>query len=148
MNILELMKSVLMGFSKIGSVCNDVHVDFTDSEPTNYGLSSVGDAKLSEDILGGQTRRHNFILYAVFQSQSDYERMANSGVLLDLAYWLEKQAKRQTVAVSVGEDKLTGRLTGIICDNGMLYEIPDENMNSGVLYQLQIAAIYEVESGV
>lgn len=148
MNIIELLKSILMTFPRIEEVCNDIHVDFTDPTPTNYGLSSTGDALLSEDILGGQTRRHNFILYAVFQSQSDYDRMANSGVLLELAYWLEKQADNQRISVPVGGTELNGRLTQIACENGMLYEIPDENMNAGVLYQLQIAAFYDVESEV
>lgn len=148
MNIIELVKSILMDFPKIGEVCNDIHVDFTDPEPTNYGISSTGDALISEDILGGQKRRHNFILYAVFQSQSDYDRMANSGVLLEMAYWLEQQAKCQSIHITVGDKKMNGRLMNIVCDNGMLYELPNENMNSGVIYQLQIAAFYDVESGV
>lgn len=148
MNIIELIKSILTKFPKIAEVCNDIHVDFTDPEPTNYGISSAGDALVSEDILGNQTRRHNFILYAVFQSQSDYDRMANSGILLELSYWLEKQANQQQFIIPLGNVEYVGRLTDITCDNGMLYEIPDGNMNAGVLYQLQIAAYYDVESGV
>lgn len=146
MNIIELLKGILLEFPKIETVCNDIHVDFTDAEPTSYGLSSTGDVLYSEDILGGQTRRHNFVLYAVFQSQSDYDRMVNSGTLLELAYWLEKQAKCQQIVVPLGEDERAGRLTRLTCENGMLYEIPNESMNGGVLYQLQIAAFYNVES--
>lgn len=142
MNIIELVKSVLMKFPKINEVCNDIHVDFTEDSPTNYGLSSTGDALLSEDILGNQKRQHTFALYAVYQSQSDYDRMANSGTLLELQYWLEKSVSGQTIGV--GAD--VGRLTKLTCSNGMLYQIPNENLNDGVLYQLQITAEYKIES--
>ncbi|MDY4812884.1 MAG: hypothetical protein SO152_03430, partial [Ruminococcus sp.] len=79
MNIIEVVKETLQQFPKISQVCNDIHIDFTDDIPTNYGLSPTGDTLIKEDILGNQTRQHTFILYAVFQSQSDYDRMANSG---------------------------------------------------------------------
>lgn len=144
MNIIELVKSVLESFPKISDVCNDIHIDFTDETPTNYGLSSIGDSKLKEDVLGNQTRQHNFTLYAVYQSMNDYDRMANSGVLLELAYWLEKQ-KGQEVTVEINSEELTGTLSKLTCANGMLYKIPNE-INDGWMYQLQISAEYEIKS--
>lgn len=140
MNILELVKELLIKFPKTGEICNDVHVDFTDEIPTNYGISSTGDLLVSEDILGNQKRQHNFILYAVYQSQSDYDRMCNTGVLLDLQYYLEKCAENQ--AIDAGMCK--GTLTKLTCSNGMLYEIPD-SINDGVVYQMQITAEYEIK---
>ena len=115
MNIIEIVKSILQEFPKISEVCNDIHIDFTESEPTNYGLSSVGDTLVKEDVLGNQLRQHNFVLYAVWQSINDYDRMANSGVLLELQMWLENQS---TDALKIA------------CENGMIYDIPDENMNN------------------
>lgn len=143
MNIIEVVKETLQQFPKISQVCNDIHIDFTDDIPTNYGLSPTGDTLIKEDILGNQTRQHTFILYAVFQSQSDYDRMANSGTLLELQHWLENKADNQKITVTVGDKELTGELKKITCANGMLYAIPDDNLNSGVLYQLQITAQYK-----
>ena len=143
MNIIEVVKGTLQQFPKISQVCNDIHIDFTDDIPTNYGLSPTGDTLIKEDILGNQTRQHTFILYAVFQSQSDYDRMANSGTLLELQHWLENKAHNQEITVTVGDKELTGELKKITCANGMLYAIPDDNLNSGVMYQLQITAQYK-----
>lgn len=143
MNIIELVKETLQQFPKISEVCNDIHIDFTDDIPTNYGLSPTGDTLIKEDILGNQTRQHTFILSAMYQSQSDYDRMANSGTLLELQHWLEHKADSQPIIVTVGEKEFTGELLKITCANGMLYSIPDGNLNSGVLYQLQITAEYK-----
>lgn len=146
MNIIELVQSALMTFPKISDVCNEIHIDFTDNSPTNYGLSPTGDTLLSEDILGNQTRQHSFILYAVYQSQSDYDRMANSGTLLELQMWLEKYAHEQAISITVGGTALTGTLSKLTCANGMIYAIPDGNLNGPVQYQLQIQAQYKIEA--
>ena len=146
MNIIELVKSILQNFPKINEVCNDIHIDFTDNTSDSYGLSSIGDALLAEDILGNQRRQHNFILYAVFQSVNDYDRLNNSGTLLELQLWLERQAQNQIVENIIDNKKLTGELTKLTCSNGMLYAIPENNLNSGVQYQLQITAEYIIEN--
>lgn len=148
MNIIELVKDILLQFSKINEVCNDIHIDFTDDVPTNYGLSSTGDSLLSEDLLGNQTRQHNFVLYAVYQSINDFDRMSNSGVLLELAMWLERQANEQEIKITIGDTTLNGSLKKLSTANGMLYNIPNGNLNDGVQYQLQIIAQYEIESEV
>ncbi|MCH5297864.1 MAG: hypothetical protein J1E85_09360 [Ruminococcus sp.] len=145
MNIIELVKSILQSFPKINEVCNDIHIDFTDRTNDSYGLSSIGDALLAEDVLGNQRRQHNFILYAVFQSANDYDRLNNSGVLLELQLWLERQAQHQEFENIVDNEKLTGVLTKLTCSNGMLYAIPENNLNSGVQYQMQITAEYKIE---
>ncbi len=146
MNIIEAVKAALLEFPKISAVCNDIHIDFTDDIPTNYGLSSTGDTLLKEDILGGQMRQHNFILYAVYQSVNDYDRMANSGVLLELHTWLEQYAAEQKLVVTVNDVELVGTLSKITCANGMIYSIPNDNFNDGIQYQLQISAEYKLES--
>ncbi len=145
MNIIELVKTILIEFPKISEVCNDIHVDFTEDKPTNYGLSSTGDALIKEDILGNQKRKHNFILYAVFQSLNDYDRINNSGVLLELQMWLERHAVNQTVTIDIGDEILEGKLERLTCANGMLYNIPEGNETEGVQYQLQIFAEYTIE---
>ena len=143
MNIIELVKSVLQDFPKIGQF---IHVDYSDSTPEDFGLYPTGDALIKEDILGNQTRQHSFILYAVFQSFNDYDRLINSGTLLELQMWLEKQANNQEISITVDNKIYTGELTKLTCANGMLYNIPDGNTNDGVQYQLQITAQYTIES--
>ncbi|MGN0648446.1 MAG: hypothetical protein ACI4J3_07445 [Oscillospiraceae bacterium] len=144
MNIIETMRDILQRFPKISEMLGTVHVDFTDTTPDSYGLSPIGDSLLSEDILGNQTRSHTFLLYAVFSAINDYERLANSGILLELSLWLQQQTGCP-VNTMIDGTEYRGELTKITTDNGMLYDIPEENRISGVQYQLQIVAEYTIE---
>lgn len=146
MNIIELMKTILNQYPGICDICNDIHVDFLDDSATNYGLYPTGDTLLSKDILGNQLRQHNFILSAVYPSASDYDRLNNSGVLLDLHYWLEQKADGQQITVEIGDLVYSGTITKLTCSNGMLCSIPEESLIKGVQYQLQIAVQYSIES--
>lgn len=130
MNIIQKIQEILYNFSEISKVCNTVHVDFTDSEPTSYGLSSVGDSLVKEDVLGGQIRQHNFFLYSTFSSVNDYERLENSSVLLNLAQWLEKQ--------------IDDTIIKITAENGQLFAVPQENELNVWQYQLQIVVQYKI----
>jgi hypothetical protein len=142
MNIIELVKEVVMGFPNI----SDLHIDYTEKDPSNYGLYPTGDQLIKEDIIGNQDRRHNFIFYAIFQSFNDYERMANSTFLLDLAYWLEHAAEGQVIEVTIDERTVTGTLTRLTSANGMLYGYQNGDLAGPVTYQLQIYAQYHLES--
>jgi len=144
MNIIEKVTDILQNYPKISEVCNEVHIDFSDPEPTSYGLSSTGDALIAEDILGNQKRQHSFMLYSTFSSINDYERMLNSTALLELGLWLEEQTDCE-IESTVGDNVCTGMLTKLRAENGMLYEIPQENQYDGWQYQLQIIAEYTVD---
>lgn len=144
MNIIEKVTDILQSYPKISEVCNEVHIDFSDPEPTSYGLSSTGDALMTEDILGNQKRHHSFMLYSTFSSINDYERMLNSTALLELGLWLEEQTDCE-IESTVGDNVYTGKLTKLRAENGMLYEIPQENQYDGWQYQLQIIAEYTVD---
>jgi len=149
MNVIELVKQILNSYSKISEFTNDVHVDFTDTmanESTNFGISSTGDSLVKEDILGNQIRQHNFVLYAINQAFTDYDRLANSTFLLDLTYWLERAAKEQAIEVTINERIVLGKLLKLSSANGMLYDIPTGDINDGVTYQIQIYAQYSLES--
>lgn len=135
MNIIELVKSIVESYEDIGKL----HIDYTGAVSDSCGISSTGDVLLKENILGNKTRQHNFVLYTVWQSQSDYDRMVNSGILLGLQCFLESNAQEQTVTSPDGKN---GNLKSITCSNGMLYQVPNGNFNAGVIYQLQISAQY------
>lgn len=145
MNIIERVQAILESFPKISEVCNSIHIDFTDPEPTSYGLSSVGDELITEDILGGQTRQHTFMLYTTYSSINDYERLSNSSILTELSTWLEKQIDYE-VNTTIGNETFTGVLTKLRGTNGMLIEVPQDNEYDGYQYQLQIIAEYTVEA--
>ena len=91
MSIIDYMRYLLINYPKIAAVCNTVNIDFLDNVDDSYGLSSMGDVLLKRDILGNQTRQHNFMLYATYQSVNDFDRLNNSGVLLDLSYYLDSK---------------------------------------------------------
>lgn len=143
MNIIEAVKEAVQSFPQIAQVCSDIHVDFTDSEPTNYGISSNGDKSVRQYINGDEVREHQFVLYAVYQSMNDYDRIVNSGLLLELQQYLEQYANGQPVESA---DK-TGELVRLRCANGMLYEIPNGDINHAVMYQIQITAKYNLYKG-
>lgn len=143
MNIIECVREIVSSFPKIAQICDVVHVDFTDSESTSYGLSPTGDTLIKENILGDEERQHTFVLFAVYQSISDYDRLSNSGILLELHRWLEEQSGHQLNSEIDGKIH-NGELTELIPSNGMLYSIPDENFNENVRYQLQLTAKYKI----
>ena len=140
MNIIEAVKDLLSQFPRIAEVCNDIHIDFAEPEPTSYGLSSIGDTLIKEDILGNQTRQHSFMLYSTFSGINDFERLQNSGALLELSIWLSGLS-----GIEVVHNEQTGEITRIRTENGMLYAVPQENAADGVQYQIQIIAEYTLE---
>lgn len=143
MNIIEKVRSILESFPKISEVCNSIHIDFTDPEPTSYGLSSTGDDLIVEDVLGNQRRQHSFMLYTTYSSMNDYERLSNSAVLLELSVWLKEQTGG-TIDTVIGSTTYTGTLEKLTASNGMLFAVPQENELDGVQYQLTIIAEYTV----
>ena len=143
MNIIEAVRALLAEFPRISEVCNAVHVDFAEPNPDSYALSSTGDALVNEDVLGNQRRQHNFVLYTMWQSASDFDRLNNAGILLELTYWLERHGKERKIAGVIDGVAYPGEITKLTCSNGMLMAIPPE-LNGGVQYQLQIAAEYKI----
>lgn len=144
MNIIERMREILESFPKISTVCNAIHIDFADPEPTSYGLSSTGDSLIKEDILGNQTRQHSFLLYSTFSGINDFERQENSTALLELAVWLKNQTGGE-VKTEIGGETHKGEIIKITAENGMLYAVPQENNIDGMQYQLQIITQYTVK---
>ena len=144
MNILEKVKEILTEYPKMSEFCNGIHTDFTENKPGNFGLYPNGDAVLKTDILGGQKRKHSFVLYANNQSFNDFERIANSTFLLELAYWLET-VKNVPITVTVGNEEREGIITKMSSANGMMFAAPTGDITAGVTHQLQISAEYKVK---
>ena len=140
MNIIETIQAALASFPNI----NELHIDYNDDAPDNFGLYPTGDRVVVQDVIGNQTRNHNFILYADFLSFNDYLRLQNSNMLLELQYWLERYPNNQAVTATIDGAEYNGVLTKITCSNGMLFSISDGNMNAAVRYTLQIAAEYQI----
>lgn len=148
MTIIDFMREKLTSYPKISEFMGDadIHIDFTDPDPINYGLSSTGDSLIREDVLGNQIRQHNFVMYAVAQSFTDYNRLANSNFLLELAYWLERLPEEDGLSVDIDGQTLTGKFLKATTANAMAMQPMTEDINDGVLYQIQIYARYKIES--
>lgn len=145
MNIIEKMIEILESFPKIATVCNEIHIEFADPEPTSYGLSSTGDSLIKEDVLGNQLRQHSFLLYSTFSGINDFERQENSTALTELSVWLGNQVGAE-VTTEIDGETYSGEITKITAENGMLYAVPQENNIDGMQYQLQIVVQYTVEN--
>lgn len=143
MNIVEKLKQILNDYPDIMQFTNDIHVDFTDSNPTNFGLSSIGDNFLREDIVGNKLRKHSFILYANNQAYTDYDRLVNTNFLLNLNYYLET-VKNIEIIANINEEEKNGIITNISSSNGMLFNITTGDINDGVNYQIQIYVTYKI----
>lgn len=148
MTIIDFMRKKLTEYPKISEFLagDDIHIDFTEPDPVNYGLSSTGDSLIREDVLGNQTRRHNFVMYAVGQSFTDYNRLANSNFLLELAYWLEHLPEQDGITVDIGGEELLARFQKATTANAMSMGLMGDTIDKGVMYQIQIYAQYFVES--
>lgn len=146
MNIIEAVKLIISDCPLVQDLSGSINIDYTEDSPVSFGLYPTGDQLTKENILGNQDRRHNFVLYAVFQSFTDYDRLANSTFLLNLAYYLEKAATGQEIEVTINKETVSGKLTKLSSANGMLYGYQDNTLSGPVTYQIQIYADYYIES--
>lgn len=146
MNIIEVVKQILTDCPLVQDLSGSINIDYTEDSPVSFGLYPTGDQLLKEDILGNQDRQHNFVLYAVFQSFTDYDRLANSTFLLNLAYYLEKAVTGQEIEITINNETVSGKLTKLSSANGMLYGYQDGTLSGPVTYQIQIYAQYHIES--
>lgn len=146
MTIIDYMRQKLTEYPKISEFLagDDIHIDFTESDPVNYGLSSTGDSLLKEDVLGNQIRQHNFTMYAVGQSFTDYNRIVNSNFLLELSYWLENLPEEGGIEVNTGNEVKQAVFLKATAANAMSMGLMGETIDQGVMYQIQIQAQYKV----
>ena len=144
MTIIDFMRQKLTEYPKISEFLagDDIHIDFTDPSPVNYGMSSTGDSLVKEDLLGNQIRQHNFVMYAVGQSFTDYNRLANSNFLLGL----ERLPEEDGISGTVENREFLGKFMKATTANAMSMGLMGETIEQGVMYQLQIYAQYKIES--
>ena len=147
MTIIDFMRQKLTEYPKISEFLTDcdIHVDFTEPD-SSYGLSSNGDSLVKEDMLGNQTPRHNFAMYAVAPSFTDYCRLVNSNFLLELGYWLEQLPEEGGLIANIGNQELEARFLKATTSNAMAMQPMGETVNDGILYQIQIQVTYKIES--
>ena len=85
-------------------------------------------------------------MYAVGQSFTDYNRLANSNFLLELAYWLEHLPKEEGITANIDCKELKGKFLKATKANAMSMGLMGDTIDKGVMYQLQIYAQYKLES--
>ena len=125
---------------------DNIDVDFFSNDIDSFGMYSSGDSLQNTDIIGGQTRTHNFVLYALNQPITNYQRLENTGWLLKLGYWLDG-IKNEPISEIVTENETETEITyGVIkkltASNAMVFDVPTGDIKDGVRYQLQLQAEY------
>lgn len=144
MNIIEKTRELVAAFPGLDKLSAGVHIDLTDPQPQSVGLAPLGDTLLGSDVTGTvQQRQHTFMLYCVYSAINDFERIANSGVLLELALWLESRGGQ--IEQEIGGVHYTGEITAITTANGRIFDIPQNSFSAAVRYQLQLIVQYTLE---
>lgn len=137
--IIETVKTLLNSYEAMSEFCNKINYDFAENTAKTYGLYSTGDHLINTDVLGGENRRHNFVLYACNQPIGNYERLEQSEFLLNFGYWLSQQK-----GISVTANGKAGIIKKLSCENAMLYSVPTGDIKDGVTYQVQLYADYYI----
>ena len=143
MNIVECVKELVQNALEECGL-STLHIDDSSAEPQTFGLAPLGDMLLKESVTGAvQQRQHTFMLYAAFSGINDYERLTNSGLLLDLALLLERSAGSFTH--TLGESSFSGCIDSVTTANGAIHDVPLDESVYGIRYQLQIIVKYTLE---
>lgn len=141
MNIIEAVKNIVADYDHISDFSGDIDIDFTKETSGNIGLFPTGDSLVKRDILGNETRRHNFQLMATANSFTDFDRLNNSSWLLEFSYYLDGI---KNLLIDETDDKKVS-ITKMTPANAMLYGYLNRDAQDGVVYQLQISAEYKTE---
>ncbi len=141
MNIIEAVKNIVADYEHISDFSGGIDIDFTKESSGNMGLFPTGDSLIKKDILGNETRRHNFQLMATADSFNDFDRLNNSSWLLSFTYYLNRIRN----FIIDEDDEKRVYITGITPSNAMLYGYLNPDAQDGVVYQLQISAEYKTE---
>ena len=112
------------------------YVDFTEDDPSNYGIMPAGDVTLQKYI-GGAKKQYNFVLYAREFTFEDIQRLENCEFLEHLSDWIFTQDQKKNFPF-IGSDKQPSRIQ---CANGFLFNLDEENGDRG-LYQIQFQLFY------
>jgi len=139
MNIVEKVKSIISACPYMTDFTNGVDVDYSENTVGTFGMYSNGDSLEKTDVIGGQFRRHNFVLYAVNQPISNYQRLENTAFLLNLGFYLDA-IKNETLTDD--EDNEIGHINKLSASNAMVFDVPTGDVKDGVRYQLQLQAEY------
>lgn len=143
MNIVEAVKQILTECPLMLEFTGGIDVDYTENSTGAFGMFSNGDTLNSTDVIGGQNRTHNFVLYACDQPLSNYERLEQNNFLLNLGYWLDVQKGFELYDEDDNSTKkITGYIKSMSAKNGMMYDIPTGDIKDGVRYQLQLSVEY------
>jgi len=136
MSIIQSLREYVQDCPLIDSLLDNIHVDLTEENPTNYGISPTGESTMKEYLDGSKVKQYNASLFIRDYTVGDYERLQNSEFLESFTSWLDEQNLNRNFPV-VSENI---EIESISCSNGMLFDL-DETGDTG-LYQLQLQLIY------
>lgn len=133
MNIINKLKEILEASPYIPSV----NIDYAENTMGNFGLYSAGEALIKETITGNKTYNANFVLYFCSNSEDDFNRINNTGLINKICSYLNEVYYED---IKENNEKI-GTINNILCSNGMLFNVPG-SVNDGYIYQIQIKLTY------
>lgn len=133
MNITEILKEILTGFTEIDSV----NIDYTVNTNSNFGLYSSGENLIREFITGKKEYENNFVLYMFKESETDEQRIQNISLLNSVS----AQLRNIRNYALIDNNEAVGYIESISCGNGMVFAVPG-SIYEGYSYQLQIKVNY------
>lgn len=135
-NLLEAVRSFVSECPFLADI-DILHIDQVDEQPQSYAVTTAGLAKLSEDILGGQTWQYNALLQSREYTADDLSRLNASAFTENFVFWVEdRNSSRQFPQLPDGFEPVS-----ISADNGMLLAL-DEDGDRGI-YQVQIHLVFK-----
>ena len=136
--MISELRTYIQSCPLIDNLYEDMHIDFTDSAATSYGIMPTGENILKRFIAGGCKKQYNAVLYIRNYTIDDFERLQNSEFLENFSSWIEEQNETENFPIVENIN-----IESVSCANGMLFDL-DETGNTG-LYQLQLQIIYTKE---
>ena len=139
MQELNSLLEAVSGFVKECPFLNDIdlHVDQVDEEPQSYAVTTAGLAKISEDILGGQTWQYNATLQSREYTADDLSRLNASEFTERFVFWTADRSRSgQLPELPSGFEAVS-----VSADNGMLLALDDDGDRG--IYQVQLHLIFK-----
>lgn len=141
MSKIQQMREFIARCPLIDTFSSNIHIDWTDSEPGNYGIMPTGEStiKTVEDICGNKVvyKQSNFALYAMRFTIDDIARLESAGFLEQFTDWIEEQSRNGT-APKFSDNPYNETISA---QNGMLFSLSDNGRTGR--YQIQINCQYE-----
>lgn len=138
MNLFETVEKIVRDYERFDEYGDTVNTDFGNNEEGNVVVIGEGDTLIKEDILGNETHKHDFSIIAINQAVTNYDRLKTNDWLLSFASYLRKQ---RDIEFDCSDGECV--IQKIEASKGIVLGAPEDDINNGVGYSLDLAVIYK-----